>query len=144
MTRSALFPILAVAGAAVFSGCTASAPGPSQSASQSSPAAPTADPGPPVKVVGAPVKCVPIQSIREARVLSDSVIDFHMNGGQVLRNRLPNGGCPQLGFERAFTYSTSLSQLCNVDIITVIRNGGISRGASCGLGDFTPIALVNK
>jgi len=68
------------------------------------------------------------------------VIDFVLHDGSVLRNRLPYA-CPQLGFERAFTYSTSLSQLCSVDIITVIvQGGGPSRGASCGLGQFTPIS----
>ncbi len=84
--------------------------------------------------------CVDLQSIRESRVRSDQVIDFYMIDGSVLRNTLPNS-CPQLGFERAFTYATSLSQLCSVDIITVIiQGGGPSRGASCGLGQFTPIS----
>ena len=70
---------------------------------------------------------------------SDKVIDFVMVDGQILRSRLPNA-CPQLGFERAFTYATSLSQLCSTDIITVIiQGGGPARGASCGLGAFTPI-----
>jgi hypothetical protein len=47
--------------------------------------------------------------------------------------------CPQLGFEQRFTYSTSLSQLCAQDIITVLQGPGISRGASCGLAPFQPI-----
>lgn len=84
--------------------------------------------------------CVNLQSIRESLVRSDKVIDFVMTDGRVLRNRLPNS-CPQLGFERAFTYATSLSQLCSVDIITVIiQGGGPARGASCGLGQFTPLS----
>src|SRR3546814_8937124 len=45
-----------------------------------------------------------------------SDLDFHMINGEVLRNTLPQS-CPQLGFERAFSYKTSLSQLCNVDKI---------------------------
>lgn len=85
--------------------------------------------------------CVDLQRIRESRVRSDKVIDFVMIDGSILRNTLPNS-CPQLGFERAFTYATSLSQLCSVDIITVIiQGGGPSRGASCGLGQFTPVSL---
>ncbi|GGE21345.1 hypothetical protein GCM10011529_29960 [Polymorphobacter glacialis] len=87
-----------------------------------------------------PVSCVNIQNIRQTNVIDDSTIDFVMRGGETLRNRLPNS-CPQLGFERAFSYSTSISQLCSVDIITVLQQGGgIRRGASCGLGPFTPIA----
>ena len=72
----------------------------------------------------------------EARVIDDRTIDFHLRDGSVIRNALPNS-CPSLGFEKAFTYSTSLSQLCSTDIITVIHTGGGPRtGASCGLGKF--------
>ncbi len=91
-----------------------------------------------------PIGCVQLQSIRETRVVDDKTIDFYMRDGRVLRNNLP-GSCPQLGFERAFSYSTSINQLCNVDIITVIQqSAGISRGASCGLGMFTPITPPGK
>lgn len=84
--------------------------------------------------------CVELSRIQEARVISDRQIDFHMRDGTVLRNDLPNT-CPGLGFEKAFTYATSLSRLCSVDIITVIHQGGGPRtGASCGLGKFTPAA----
>lgn len=88
---------------------------------------------------GPAASCVDIIRIREARVIDDRTIDFHMNDGRVLRSNLPNS-CPSLGFEKAFTYSTSLSKLCSTDIITVIHQGGGPRtGASCGLGQFTPV-----
>ncbi len=84
--------------------------------------------------------CIPLRSIRETRVRDDSTIDFYTNGGKIYRNTLPNS-CPQLGFEESFSYATSLSQLCSVDIITVLqRGGGLTRGASCGLGQFVPVA----
>jgi hypothetical protein len=93
---------------------------------------------------GKPVDCIQIVGIRESRVLSDRVIDFHMGGNKVYRNTLPNS-CPQLGFERAFSYQTSLSQLCSTDIITVLyQGGGLRRGASCGLGKFQPITGVKR
>lgn len=86
--------------------------------------------------------CIPLRSIRETRVLSDSVIDFHMNGRKVYRNTLPNS-CPALGFEESFAYETSLSQLCSTDIITVLRHESpLARGASCGLGQFQPVTGV--
>lgn len=92
-----------------------------------------------LKPIGEPVSCVLLQNIRETKVVDDATIDFYMRDGQVLRNRLPNA-CPQLGFERAFSYQTSISQLCNVDIITVLMTTSpLQRGASCGLGKFTPI-----
>jgi hypothetical protein len=85
-----------------------------------------------------------LQNIRETKVVDDRTIDFVMRGGDIYRNTLPNS-CPQLGFERAFSYSTSISQLCSVDIITVLQQaGGIRRGASCGLGKFTPIEKPAK
>jgi len=93
---------------------------------------------------GKPESCIPITQIRESRVLSDNIIDFHMNNGKVYRNTLPNS-CPQLGFEEAFRYETSLSQLCSTDIITVLIQGsGVHRGASCGLGQFQPVTGVPK
>ena len=93
--------------------------------------------------IGDPVTCVQISRIRETRVRDDQTIDFIMNGGQVYRNRLPNR-CPQLGFEEAFSYKTSISQLCNVDIITVINRGGSGiNGPSCGLGEFQPVELAD-
>lgn len=99
---------------------------------------------PKAKVVGKAVNCLPLQTIRESQVRDDWTIDFRTNGGQWYRNTLPNR-CSSLGFERAFAYQTSLTQLCNVDIITVIVNNGgpgpINRGA-CGLGEFTPVELV--
>ena len=88
--------------------------------------------------------CIPLRSIRQSHVRSDSVIDFEVNGGKVYRNVLPNG-CPGLGFNESFAYQTSLSQLCSTDIITVLQQGGgIQRGASCGLGQFQPVVLAKR
>lgn len=72
-------------------------------------------------------------------MLDDRTILFKMTGGETLVNNLPQR-CPGLGFEKAFGYKTSLTQLCNTDIIWVVRQaaGGIERGASCGLGKFEP------
>jgi hypothetical protein len=95
-------------------------------------------------VIGPDVGCVQLRNIRETRVRDDETIDFIMRDGRWFRNTLPNR-CPQLGFNRAFSYQTSISQLCNVDIITVLIQGaGIQRGASCGLGKFTPIEPIKK
>ena len=122
--------------AATLAGCSETTP--------RTAAAPPPAPKNTVASAAAPANCVQLSQIRESRVVDDSTIDFYLRGGQVLRNSLPNK-CPQLGFERAFTYSTSLSQLCSVDIITVIIQGGGPRtGASCGLGKFVPYTPVPK
>jgi len=96
-----------------------------------------------IKPVGEPVNCIPLRSIRETRVRDDSTIDFYMAGRRVYRNRLPLP-CPSLGFEERFSYSTSLSQLCSVDSITVLYSSPPQRGASCGLGKFQPISGAPK
>ena len=97
---------------------------------------------PDATAAGEAVNCVSLQSIRSTRVHGDSTIDFHMGGGKVYRNTLPNS-CPNLGFQESFLYKTSLSQLCSVDIITVLQSPGLSRGASCGLGKFQPVKLAS-
>ncbi|WP_375194695.1 hypothetical protein [Sphingobium sp.] len=94
--------------------------------------------------VGKAVDCVQINSIRSTDVRDDRTIDFIMNGNKVYRNTLPNS-CPSLGFEKRFMYKTSLSQLCSVDIITVLyQTNGLQRGASCGLGKFQPMQKMAK
>ena len=100
---------------------------------------------PPAEVIGEPVSCINIAQIRNSQVRDDRTIDFILAGGKVYRNELPQQ-CGNLGFDRSFTYSTSLTQLCNVDIITVLQNvgGGLQRGASCGLGQFTLVKLIKQ
>lgn len=96
---------------------------------------------PAATAAGTPVSCISIAQIQESRVRDDWTIDFRVSGTKWYRNTLPNR-CYSLGFEKAFSYQTSLSQLCNVDIITVFANGaaGGPRG-SCGLGMFQPVTL---
>ena len=97
---------------------------------------------PEATAVGDAVGCVNLRNIQSTRVHGDSTIDFYMTGGKVYRNILPNS-CPSLGFEERFLYKTSLSQLCSVDIITVLQSPGLSPGPSCGLGKFQPVKLTS-
>lgn len=100
---------------------------------------------PAAEVTGEPVSCINLAQIRNTTVRDNRTIDFMMSGGKVYRNELPNQ-CGGLGFDRSFSYSTSLTQLCNVDIITVLQNvgGRLMPGASCGLGQFTPVKLIKQ
>lgn len=97
---------------------------------------------PVAKVVGPAEDCVSIASLSSSRVHDDYTIDFKV-GSRTYRNTLPHK-CPGLGFEKAFSYGTSLSQLCSTDIIYVLRQtGGVpDRGAGCGLGRFVPVEIV--
>ena len=123
--------IFAAAGTALLLGCANGGPTPHQAANQAALAE--------ARPVGEPVDCVQLISIDHTRVRDDRTIDFYMKGRDVYRNTLPHS-CPGLGFEESFSYKTSLSRLCSVDIITVLHRDGI-RGASCGLGQFQPIEL---
>jgi len=76
--------------------------------------------------------CIDIVRIDHTEILDDSTILFYMDGGKIWKNSLPQK-CFSLKFEDGFSYATSLSQLCNTDIIHVIR-----QGTTCGLGDFVP------
>ena len=101
--------------------------------------------GPAVKVLGHAKGCINISQIRESRVRSDQVIDFEMRGRSIYRSVLPSA-CPRLGFERSFTYETSINQLCKQDIIYVLEQvaGNLRRGAGCGLGEFVPVEYVEE
>ncbi|SEK54142.1 hypothetical protein SAMN05216382_0609 [Sphingomonas palmae] len=88
--------------------------------------------------------CVPITQLRDSLVRSDRVVDFRTTGGRdrYYRVTLPQS-CPGLGFERRFSYATSIGQLCAQDIITVLYQGsGPTRGASCGLAPLQPVTIA--
>jgi hypothetical protein len=95
------------------------------------------------RVTGPARSCIPLAPIRNTRVLSDRVIDFETRGREAYRVVLPQG-CPQLGFEQRFSYATSLSQICQQDIITVLQGPGVTLGASCGLAPFQPIERPSR
>jgi hypothetical protein len=98
---------------------------------------------PAAKIVGEPVNCITLRSFNTTRIRDDWTIDFIRGAGnKAWRNTLPHR-CPGLRSEDAFSYETSLTQLCNTDIIHVLyRSGGsLQRGAGCGLGQFVPVEL---
>ncbi len=90
---------------------------------------------------GKTVSCVTLSQVESTQVLDDKTVIFKMRGGnpRYYKNTLPYK-CPQLGYEKAFSYRTSTNQICSVDIITVLHNfgGGPQDGSSCGLGKFEP------
>lgn len=90
--------------------------------------------------VGEAVDCIDISRIDSTKVLANNVIDFKMRGGKVYRNTLP-ANCSGLVFEDRFSYRTSTSRLCNVDIIRVLHSygGQLEEGVGCGLGKFQPV-----
>ena len=90
--------------------------------------------------VGEAVSCIDTSRIDTTNVVANNVIDFKMRGGKVYRNTLPNS-CPSLASQDSFSYRTSTSRLCSVDIIRVLDNygGRLQEGVGCGLGKFQPV-----
>lgn len=97
-----------------------------------------------VRAVGEPKSCVNISQIRSTNVVDNNNIDFRMVGGKTYRNALPQS-CPGLKFENRFSYSTSINQLCSVDIVRVLHDQGgrLYEGAGCGLGKFQQIEKIS-
>ena len=85
-------------------------------------------------------QCVSIRRIDRTEIIDDRRIVFHMQGRDIFLNKLPRR-CPGLRVSDSFSYRNQTGQLCKVDIITVLDNfgGGLTRGPSCGLGEFFPI-----
>ncbi len=125
---------IAVAGMALVTSTAASAPS-ERRAKQLAAYAP----------VGEPVSCIRLTEIRNTNIIDNRTIDFQVGGKKVYRNTLPHS-CPSLASEDRFSYRTSLSQLCSVDIIRVLHNygGRLEEGAGCGLGKFQPMTKVSS
>lgn len=85
-------------------------------------------------------RCITIRAIRQTKVVDDRTIIFYTTNNRNYKNRLPHS-CSGLAMADSFSYSTSQSQLCSVDIITVLNRMGsdLAPGPSCGLGMFEPI-----
>jgi hypothetical protein len=74
--------------------------------------------------------CLPIQDIDHIEVVDNQTILFHTRGKKIWKNSLPHH-CAGLKFEGGIGYRTSIDQLCDLDIITVLRVG-----TTCQLGSF--------
>ena len=87
------------------------------------------------------VRCISLTRIRSTEVIDEKHIVFYMTGRQQYLNTLPHK-CSGLNRRKTIMYRTSLSVLCDLDIITVLDNigGGFQPGPSCGLGRFAPVS----
>lgn len=84
--------------------------------------------------------CVSLGRIDRTRIVNDSTILFYMLGSDVYVNHLPRR-CNGLKRMDAFSYETSIGQLCSLDIIRGLRRlgGSFTPAAACGLGKFVPV-----
>ncbi len=85
-------------------------------------------------------QCVRVQDIENIDIVDARTLIFHMRNDEVYQNDLPHA-CPGLKRNDTLMYRSSVGQLCNIDIVTVLEDWGFgfAPGASCGLGMFHPI-----
>lgn len=76
-------------------------------------------------------ECLLLAQIHTTTAVSNQEILFRLYGGEHWRNKLPVG-CTGLGFNRGFTYDTSLHRLCRGQFIHTLE----PRRSTCVLGLF--------
>jgi hypothetical protein len=86
-------------------------------------------------------RCIDTRRIARTTVVDAETILFYMRGGTIYRNTLPHK-CSSLAREKRFSYKTTISRLCDLDVITVLYDygSGLTSGPSCGLGKFYPVS----
>lgn len=96
-----------------------------------------------IKLIGDPVKCVVPRNVRNTYVLDNKTIEFRMVGGKIYRNNLDRS-CPGLIKNDPITYTIRGTNLCDVDIFTVLRTtaGILETRATCNFGQFQEIEKV--
>jgi hypothetical protein len=88
-----------------------------------------------------PRDCLAVSRIRSTDILDDRTILFFLRGNKlVFRTYLPRE-CPGLERNDRFAYEARNGQLCDVDVITVLEQMGVSLSPTftCRLGKFIPI-----
>ncbi len=89
---------------------------------------------------GDAIHCVRVQGIQRIDIVDSDTLVFRMRNGKVYRNDLPYN-CPGLRRDDTLMYRTTIGQVCDLDIVTVLEDWGFgfAPGVSCGLGVFHPI-----
>jgi hypothetical protein len=83
--------------------------------------------------------CLHLSAVDRIEILDEQHILFFMRDRKTYNNHL-SGKCPGLRRNDTIMYRTTLNQLCNIDMFTVLENigGGFMPGATCSFGKFYP------
>jgi hypothetical protein len=119
--------------ATTLSACAASTDGPPDGTSTEA-----ENPLATVAATGPSRSCLQISQIDSTEGISDRAIIFRMRGGDLYRNEL-NANCPGARRDMAFSYSTTIGQICRGEILTFFDPPVRAQYGSCALGDFVPI-----
>ncbi|MDX3910488.1 MAG: hypothetical protein QHC67_11785 [Sphingobium sp.] len=95
------------------------------------------------RVAGKPVSCINFRDIRSSRIIDGTAIVYETSGRKIYVNR-PTSGASFLRKGDALVTRTSLSQLCNVDIVRLYDTTARFERGSVGLGQFVPYEKVKS
>lgn len=91
------------------------------------------------RVAGEPVNCIPLHRTRNTQIIDKTAIVYDA-GSVIYVNRPENAN--QLDDNDVMVHRTSLSQLCNVDIVSTRENTHWFYTGSIALGEFVPYRKV--
>lgn len=93
------------------------------------------------KAIGEPQTCLTTRQIEDINAVSDRVVLFHLKNGRTYRNDLP-AACPQATRSgTSFSYRTTVSRLCAVDVLQIAEPASGFAYGGCPLGKFTRYEL---
>lgn len=93
------------------------------------------------KAIGEPQTCLTTRQIEDVNAVSDRVVLFHLKNGRTYRNDLP-AACPQATRSgTSFSYRTTVSRLCAVDVLQIAEPASGFAYGGCPLGKFTRYEL---
>lgn len=92
------------------------------------------------RVAGEPVSCINLRNIRSSRIIRDTAILYEA-GSVVYLNR-PTSGRESLDDWNILVTRTHSSQLCSIDVVTLIDRGSNFYSGSIFLGEFVPYRRV--
>lgn len=93
------------------------------------------------RVKGKPVSCINLRNIRSSRIIDGTAIIYETSNSTFYVNR-PDSGASFLRSDDALVTRTSISQLCNVDIVRLYDTAARFERGSVGLGMFVPYKKV--
>ena len=82
--------------------------------------------------------CISLSQVARTEIIDNTHIAFHMKGRNKIFVNILRRQCPGLRRHDTLMFRTFSSQVCNIDIVTVLDNigFGFSPGVSCALGPF--------
>ena len=85
------------------------------------------------------IPCLSLSRIMTVDIIDNEHLVFQTGINDYYLNTLPYA-CNGLRLNDSFIYETSINQICDYDVISIMHNAGVGdKGPSCGLGQFVAI-----